>query len=407
MYVLPAGKGAVDERIGRAERWILHVDLDAFFANAEVRRNPALRGRPVVDGGDPDGRGVVAAATYEARAYGIRSAMPMAEARRRCPHAVFLCGDHAYYGELSRAFRAILRDLSPVVEIASIDEAYLDATGLERAVGLPVPPVGVVATLKERVRAELGLTVSVGLAPNKLLAKIASDLRKPDGMVVVPQGQEAGARFLAPLPVGRIPGVGPKAQERLATYGIRTIGELAAAPPVVLRAVFGRFGPEVALRARGVDPRPLQPDAPARSVGHEQTFSRDVADPAALHRALRPLCERTAAQLRQRGLGGRVIALKLRHADFETTGRQRTLRTATDAAQTILATAGVLLDETLAATGWRRIRLLGVRVGGLGPLARQLDLFDPAPLRDSRLDAALDQLQARFGAGAIQKGLKV
>ena len=389
-----------------AERWVLHVDLDAFFANAEVRRNPALHGRPVVVGGDPDGRGVVAAATYEARAYGIRSAMPMAEARRRCPHAVFLCGDHAYYGELSRAFRAILRDLSPVVEIASIDEAYLDATGLERASAPGRPPVGVIAALKGRVRDELGLTASVGLAPNKLLAKIASDLQKPDGAVVVPQGPEAGARFLAPLPAGRIPGVGPKAQERLAAYGVRTIGELAAAPPPLLRAVFGRFGPEVALRARGVDPRPLQPDAPAKSIGHEQTFAEDVADPAMLRRALRPLCERTAAQLRQRGLGGRVVALKLRHADFETTGRQRTLRTATDAAQTILATAGALLDETLAATGWRRIRLLGVRVGGLGPLARQLDLFDPAPLRDSRLNAALDQLQARFGAGAIQKGLK-
>jgi DNA polymerase-4 len=397
----------MDERTGRAERWILHVDLDAFFANAEVRRDPALRGRAVIVGGDLGGRGVVSSATYEARACGVRSAMPMAEARRRCPHAVFLRGDHAYYGELARAFRAILRDLSPVVEIASIDEAYLDATGLERSGGPGRPPVGVIEALKGRVRDELGLTASVGLAPNKLLAKIASDLRKPDGAVVVPQGPEAGARFLAPLPAGRIPGVGPKAQERLATYGVRTIGELAAAPPPLLRAVFGRFGPEVALRARGVDPRPLQPDAPAKSIGHEQTFAEDVADPAALRRALRPLCERTAAQLRQRGLGGRVVALKLRHADFQTTGRQRTLRTATDIAATILTTADALLEETLAATGWRRIRLLGVRVGGLGPLARQLDLFDPAPLRDSRLNAALDQLQARFGPDAISRGLKV
>lgn len=382
-----------------AERWVAHVDLDAFFASAEVRRDPALRGKPVIVGGALAGRGVVSAATYEARAFGVRSAMPVAEARRRCPHAVFLRGDFAYYRELARTFRGILDDLSPLVEVASIDEAYLDLTGATR---LPGPPSEPVRSLKARVRAELGLTVSVGLAPNKVLAKIASDLRKPDGLVVV--GQDERARFLAPLPVGRIPGVGPKARQQLAAFGIRQIGELAVAPPFVLRQVFGRWGERVALLARGVDDRPLAPNAPVKSVGHEETFGADIADPSTLRRALRPLCERTAADLRRRKLGGRIVVLKLRHGDFSTTGRQRALRVATDDGPTIQRVAEVLLDETLVATGWRRIRLLGVRVGGVGPLARQLDLFDPAPLRDSRLNAALDQLHERFGAGAIVRG---
>lgn len=382
-----------------AERWILHIDLDAFFASAEARRRPDLRGRPVIIGGDPDGRGVVSSASYEARACGVRSAMPMAQAHRRCPHAVFLRGDFAYYGELSRGFRAILDDLSPTVEVASVDEAYLDATGISRA---PGPPVTLAAAIKARLRADLGLTASIGVAPNKTLAKIASDLRKPDGCVAVEQG--AGAPFLAPLPVGRLPGVGPKAQARLAALGIRTLGDLAATPPAVLREIFGARGAGVALRARGIDDRPLEPETPAKSLGHERTFGDDIADPVRLRQIARELCERTAAQLRRDGLGGRVVALKLRHADFRTIGRQRALRGATDLAGPILATVEALLAEALAATGWRRIRLLGVRVGGLGPLARQLELFDTTATRDTRLGAALDQLQARFGAGAIARG---
>ncbi len=301
-----------------AERWIIHADLDAFFANAEVLRRPELRGRPVVVGGDPDGRGVVSSATYEARARGVRSAMPVAHARRLCPDAVFLRGDFAHYGELSRRFRAILRDLSPTVEVASIDEAYLDATGLARE---PGPPTAVVETIKARLRAEVGLTASLGVAPNKTLAKIASDLRKPDVVVLV--GQGGGAAFLAPLPVGRLAGVGPKARARLAALGIRRIGELAAAPPVLLREVFGERGPALALRARGIDDRPLEPDTPAKSRGHERTFARDIGDLTALRRALRDLSERTAAELRRGGLGGRIVALKLRDSDFRTIGRQR------------------------------------------------------------------------------------
>ncbi|MDP9371161.1 MAG: DNA polymerase IV [Chloroflexota bacterium] len=378
------------------ERWIAHIDLDAFFANAEVLRRPELRGRPVIVGGKE--RGVVASATYEARGAGVRSAMPIVQARRLCPHAVVLAGDFPYYRELSGRFRAILHDLSPTVEVASIDEAYLDATGASRQ---PGPPVDLARALKTRLRAETGLTASVGLAPNKTVAKIASDFRKPDGLVVVRHGEEAA--FLAPLPAGRLPGVGPKAQVRLAAVGIRTLGELAAAPAVLLRQIFGSGGPEVARRATGIDLRPLDPGGPAKSLGHETTFAKDVADPAILHRVARDLADRSATELRRKHLGGRIVALKLRHADFQTITRQRALAAATDQPRPIAEAAEALLAEALAATGWRRIRLVGVRVGGLGPLARQLDLFSPAPLREAKLSQALNALEARFGRQVVRR----
>jgi DNA polymerase IV len=380
-----------------AERWILHCDLDAFFASAEVLRRPELRGRPVIVGGQPAGRGVVSSATYAARARGVHSAMPLARAQRLCPDAIFLPGDFAYYGDLARRFRAILRDTSPVVEIASIDEAYLDATGLCRA---PGPPRDLAAGIKQRLRDDVGLTVSIGVAPNKTVAKIAADFHKPDGLTVVPRGQEAA--FLAPLPAGVLPGIGPKARERLAAAGLRRVGDLAAAPPAVLQVIFGaRWAAGIAARAQGRDDRPLEPDTPAKSLGHERTFATDVADIAVLRRAIRDLVDRTARQLRRASLGGRVVTLKLRHADFQQLTRQRALRGATELAEPIRVTAEALLDDALAATGWRHIRLLGVRVSGLGPLAHQLDLFDQQPERQRRLAAALDHLRDRFGDDAI------
>jgi DNA polymerase IV len=380
-----------------AERWILHCDLDAFFASAEVLRRPELRGRPVIVGGQPAGRGVVSSATYAARARGVHSAMPLARAQRLCPDAIFLPGDFAYYGDLARRFRAILRDTSPVVEIASIDEAYLDATGLCRA---PGPPRDLAAGIKQRLRDDVGLTVSIGVAPNKTVAKIAADFHKPDGLTVVPRGQEAV--FLAPLPAGVLPGIGPKARERLAAAGLRRVGDLAAAPPAVLQVIFGaRWAAGIAARAQGRDDRPLEPDTPAKSLGHERTFATDVADIAVLRRAIRDLADRTARQLRRASLGGRVVTLKLRHADFQQLTRQRALRGATELAEPIRVTAEALLDDALAATGWRHIRLLGVRVSGLGPLAHQLDLFDQQTERQRRLAAALDHLRDRFGDDAI------
>ena len=407
-----------------AGRRVFHIDLDAFFANAEVLRRPELAGQPVIVGGDQDGRGVVSSATYAARACGVRSAMPAAHARRLCPDAHFLRPDFPYYRDLFGRFRAILHDLSPIVEIASIDEAYLEVgareTVISRGVTIPPPPAttdhGPRATdlptdplaeaIKARLRAETGLTCSVGVATNKTLAKIASDLRKPDGLVVVPRDAAGAAAFLAPLPAGALPGVGPKAQARLTTYGLRTIGDLAAAPPSTLRQIFGeRIAAVVALRARGVDDRPLETESAAKTLGHERTFSADIADLPTLRRVIRDLAEQAAAQLRRAGLGGRSVHLKLRDETFETLGRQRALGGSTKLAEPIRATAEALLDELLGTPGtpWygRRIRLLGVRVGGLGPLARQLDLFDETPQRDARLHAALDRLHERFGPGAI------
>ena len=324
--------------------------------------------------------------------------MPMGEALRRCPDAVVLRGDFPYYRALSGRFRALLDELSPLVEAASIDEAYLDALGLER--GAP-PPLATARALKGRLHAETGLTASLGVAPNRTVAKIASDLRKPDGLVVVERGQEAA--FLAPLPAGRLSGVGPKAQARLAERGIRTLGDLAAAPPGLLRAVFGHHGQTVAERARGVDPRPLEPGGQAKSLGHERTFAADIDDPATLERVLRDLCDRTAVDLRKGGLAARVVALKLRQADFQTLTRQRALPAPTDLAGPLAAAATALLEEALAQTGWRRVRLLGVRVAGLAAPARQLDLFSPAPLKAARLSAALAELEGRFGHQIIKR----
>ena len=379
-----------------AQRWILHVDLDAFFASAEVLRRPDLCGKPVIVGGST--RGVVASATYEARKHGVRSAMPMGQALRLCPDAVIVRGDFPYYRELSRQFRAILDDLSPVVEAASIDEAYLDATGLERGTD---PPVPVATALQARLRAETGLTASVGVATNRTVAKIASDLRKPDGLVVVGAGEEA--TFLAPLAAGKLPGVGPKSQERLARAGLRTLGELAAAPPGLLRTIFGNGGAETAERARGLDPRPLTPHEPGKSLGHERTFASDIGDPGELRRIARALCDAAAAELRRKELGGRVVTLKLRQSDFQTITRQKALAAPTDLAGPLAAAADELLTEALSATGWRRIRLLGVRVSALGPLVRQLDLFSATPLRDAKLSAALHKLEARFGPRVIRR----
>ncbi len=422
-----------------AERTIVHVDLDAFFANAEVLRRPELHGRPVIVGGDPDGRGVVSSATYAARAHGVRSAMPVAHARRLCPHATFLQPDFPYYRDLAHRFRAILHDTSPIVEIASIDEAYLDATGLIPRLTTPPPPLlgwagcplggGVppaggggegappiapdagnpnlpafAHTIKARLLAETGLTCSIGIAPNKILAKIASDLRKPDGLVIVPP--DAAAAFLAPLPAGALPGVGPKARARLAALGLRTVGDLAIAPQTLLRRVFGeRIAIVVAQRARGRDDRPLETSSAPKTLGHERTFATDIASVATLRRVIRDLAEQNAAQLRRAGLGARTVSLKLRDERFETLGRQRALPGSTELADPIRSLAEALLDDIIGTPGapWhgRRIRLLGVRVGGLGPLARQLHLFDPAPQRAARLHAALDQLHDRFGPDAI------
>ncbi len=374
------------------QRVVLHADLDAFFAAAEVRRRPELAGRPLIVGGRPGGRGVVSSASYEARRYGIRSGMPVVQAERLCPQAVFLPVDFAYYRRLAAQFRAILGELSALVEHLSIDEACLE---LGPAARWPDEPLAVGQRLRRRVRVELGLSVTVGIATNRTVAKVAADLAKPDGLSVVLPGREAA--FLAPLPVESLPGIGPKAARRLRELGVRTLGQLAQVPPYWLCMVFGRRAEEVHHLAQGIDPRPVVPEERApKSVGHERTFHRDLADRSEVARALRELSEKTAREMRRQGLLGQVVSVKVRFDDFTTVGRQRRLlRPAFDGreiAEVALGLAFELLAE------WRRpVRLLGVRMSGLTPLAVQLSLFDPKVLRTLRLMQALDRLAPRLG----------
>lgn len=319
--------------------------------------------------------------------------MPITQAERLCPQAVFLPVDFAYYRELAVQFRAILGELSSLVEHLSIDEACLE---LGPARHWPDEPAAAGRRLRRRVRAELGLSVTVGIATNRTVAKVAAELAKPDGLRLVLPGQEAA--FLAPLPVGRLPGIGPHAAQRLRELGVRTLGQLAQVPPYWLRLVFGRRAEEVHQRAQGIDPRPVVPEERApKSIGHERTFHRDLSDRGEICQALRELAEKTAREMRQEGLQGQVVSVKVRFDDFTTLGRQRRLPRATidgrEIAEVAIALAFELLDE------WRRpVRLLGVRMSSLAPLAVQLSLFDPRPLRALLLLRALDRLAARLGS---------
>jgi DNA polymerase IV len=381
---------------GASERWVIHADLDAFFAAAEVLRRPELAGRPVIVGGSPQGRGVVSSATYEARAAGVRSAMPMAQAIRLCPDAVIVRPSFGWYQELSARFRTILESFSPLVEVVSIDEAYLDASASERLFG---GPVDLAVALKRRVRDELGLAVSLGVAGNKLVAKIASDLDKPDGLRVVPLGSEAVT--LAPLPVARLPGIGPKASQRLRAQGISTLGDLAHAPDALLRAA-GSDPERLRQRARGIDERLVTTERdPRKSVGHERTFDHDRAGFAELEGPLYDLCAETGTELRKRSLTATTVTLKLRYNDFTTITRQHSLPFVTDAHQEIFAVARDLLRRAL---GERHapVRLLGVRASGLTAVVRQLELFHDERERTRRLNLALDCLASKTDAASIR-----
>ena len=392
------GQGQEQEKgLSPWRRVIVHADLDAFFAAAEVLRRPELRGRPLIVGGRPGGRGVVASASYEARAFGVRSAMPVAQAVRLCPQAVFLSPDGAYYGRLARRFRDLLGRFSPLVEMVSVDEAYLDLSHSERAFG---PPETAARAIKQAVRDELGLVVSLGVAGSRLVAKIASDLDQPDGLRVVEPGSEAA--FLAPLPVERMPGIGPKASERLRQMGVNTLGTLAGMPLSVLQPIFGRRVEEVVLRARGVDERPVEAeDEPARSLGHERTFARDLLAADAIAAALDDLAARTGRDLRRRELQAESVTVKLRYSDFETVSRQRRLPP-TDDHRRIAAVAREL-TEALLSRRRAPVRLLGVRVAARGPAVTQLALFED-PLRRKQIDRLLDQLAERYGPDVVRSG---
>ncbi|MGH3666088.1 MAG: DNA polymerase IV [Egibacteraceae bacterium] len=376
---------------------ILHVDMDAFYASVEVRRDPALAGRPVLVGG-AGGRGVVASASYEARAYGIRSAMPMARALRLCPDAVVVSSDFAVYHEVSAQLRGIFESVTPLVEPLSLDEAFLDVGGSIRLFG---PPPAIGEWLRARIHGELGLTASVGVAPNKYLAKLCSTKAKPDGLLHLPADRVTA--FLATLGVRDLWGVGAQTAAKLERFGIRTIADVAATPPATLARILGSAAAEQLGRlARGADDRPVVPFEAAKGMSAEETFDRDVDDPAVLRRELLRLAEKVARRLRRGGVAARTVTLKLRYANFTTVTRSRTRTLPTDQATQLHDEAAALLDALRLERV--RVRLVGLGTANLVPVdaSRQLDLLDDE--RWSLLERAADDARGRFGEAALTRG---
>lgn len=374
---------------------ILHVDLDAFFAAVEQRDRPELRGMPViVGGGGPNDRGVVSTASYEARVFGVRSAMPLRTAGALCPQGIFVPVDGKKYAAVSLQVIAILRRFSPQVEQVSIDEAFVDVHGTEVLHGTPEV---IARAIKQAVRSELQLSISVGVATTKLVAKVASDLRKPDGLVVVPPGQEA--EFLEPLAIGRLWGVGERTRLALADYGVTTIGDLARLPEDVLRRRFGNMGQVLAERARGIDAAPVGGGDPAKSVSHEHTFEVDTSDWDVIERTLLGLSEGVARRLRDGAVKAGTIGVKVRDSSFVTATRQRSLPVPTDDSEIIWRTAIALARPQVRGI---RVRLLGVAATHLGQ-REQLALFSGGDERRRRATEATDRIRKRFGSRAITR----
>ena len=368
--------------------------MDAFYASVEQRDRPELRGRPVIVGADPKGRGVVSAASYEARVFGVRSAMPIGKAARLCPDGVFLPVDMDKYVAASRQIMAILDDFSPLVEPVSVDEAFIDLTGTTSLFG-PAPDA--VGRIKARIRSETGLTASAGLATNKFIAKVASDLKKPDGLVVVEAGREA--EFLAPLPIERLWGVGKATAKDLAALGIATIGQLQRLPRATLVTRLGDHGAGLHDLAFGLDDRPVEPWTPPKSMGAETTFERDTTDRARLDTTLRGQAERVARELRAERLAAARVTLKLRFADFRTLTRSHTSDPTQDGLELYRRVAILLSRETLA----QPVRLVGVSASALtAEQTGQLGLLGDDAVRRERLARAVDRITGRFGLDAIR-----
>ena len=376
----------------------MHVDLDAFFVSVEQVDHPELKGKPVVVGGRPDTRGVVAAASYEARAFGVHSAMPLRTAARLCPQCIFVEGNFARYSETSRKFMAILADFSPFIEPMGLDEAYLDVTGFESLHGT-IRQMGY--AIKKRVKAELGINVSVGIANSKVVAKIASDASKPDGLIEVAPGGEAA--FLTPLPIRRMPGIGEKTEPIFRRLGIDTIGKLARVPAEGLKKLLGNHGEHLRNMALGIDDSPVQSREEAKSMSRETTFGEDLHDRSVLEATLRYLSERVGAGLRQNGRFARCITLKLRYTDFMTITRNRTLQQVTDA-DGVIFDAGLTLLRAALLKEKKAVRLIGIGVTGLSESGQQLSLLDDTNLRLEKLDKAVDRIREKYGFGAIQTG---
>ena len=376
---------------------ILHVDMDAFYASASLLSRPELKGTPVIIGGGGN-RGVVLSATYEARAFGVASAMPIARARRLCPHAAVVAPDYARYERISQAVMAVFASVTPIVEPLSMDEAFLDVSGARRRLGTGRQ---IAQQIRDTISDEQGITCSVGVASTKFIAKLASGLAKPDGLLVVPEAEVVS--FLHQLPVGALWGVGERTEEALQRLGLRTVADIAHTPVDTLRRALGdNAGPALHELAWGRDSRSVVPTHRERSIGADETFSYDVDDPAYIHRELLKLSDRTAARVRAAGMVGRTVTVKVRFSDFTTITRSRTLRDPTDVSRDIFVMALALYDGL----GLQRVRLrlVGVRMTGLmdsaeAPIQGMLDEPEHG-WRDA--DRAVDRAGARFGAGAVR-----
>ena len=397
-------------------RAIIHLDLDAFYASVEVLDDPGLRGKPVIVGGS-ERRGVVSAASYEARKFGVHSAMPVATAKRLCPEGIFLPVRMGRYKEVSEKVFSIFRRFTPLVEPLSIDEAFLDVAGCERLFGSGEE---VARKIRAAVREGTGLTVSAGVAPNKFLAKIASDFGKPDGLTVVHPGEEVA--FLTPLPVGKLWGVGKVTERELHRMGVRTIGDLRRLPAGALTRAFGASGEHLHRLAHGIDDRPVETESEAKSIGHEDTYDHDLRERGAMRRELLSLSDRVSARLRRHGLKGRTVALKVKYADFVQVTRAATLSDPTDDGGALYRIALDLLGNTEA--GARPVRLLGISVSKLVPAAgdaktsrmEQLPLFgrpqgrvreehrSASPEKKEKLNRAVDRIREKFGPKGIAPG---
>jgi DNA polymerase IV len=371
--------------------------MDAFYASVEQRDNPQTAGKPVIVGGI-DGRGVVAAASYEVRKFGVHSAMPMSTALRLCPHAICVRPRMARYKEVSGQVFAIFHEVTPLVQGLSLDEAFLDVTD---SVALLGDEVTIARWIKNQILETTSLTASVGVASNKLIAKIASDLAKPDGLTVVTPDRVH--EVLDPLSVRRLPGLGRKTGAKVEARGIQTFAQLRSAPDSVLWPLFGRYTQRVRDRAAGVDDRPVHPDLEEKSISAEDTFERDLGEPSALRAQLSQLADRACARMREKQLMARCIGIKIRRADFATFTRRRVVAPPTHDGRTIAQVANELLTRWLTENPGAKLRLLGVVLSDLSA-ASQLGLFADSSPHTSRLDAALDEARARFGSRALRRG---